>query len=246
MKQSKNNRHRRKSVADREIQYALGKRLALHWAMFIAFTICLSLFITLVQAIPEQSFSDAFTTGLIRQVPILISTIVLVPLFLRDALRVSNRFAGPMVRLRKSIQGLANGEKIPPLVFRQNDYWMESATEFNRLRQFVLGLYRDLDLPSGMSGSEQLAMAAQLAQSTPGTFSFNTTDPEPLKTDQNSQVDGNSGPEIKAESPSIYIPQVSERRTKPSRYVNDENASKIAPLPENFSLTDIPVTVSSR
>jgi hypothetical protein len=246
MKQSKNNRHRRKSVADREIQYALGKRLALHWAMFIAFTICLSLFITLVQAIPEQSFSDAFTTGLIRQIPILISTIVLVPLFLRDALRVSNRFAGPMVRLRKSIQGLANGEKIPPLVFRQNDYWMESATEFNRLRQFVLGLYRDLDLPSGMSGSEQLAMAAQLAQSTPGTFSFNTTDPEPLKTDQNSQVDGNSGPEIKAESPSIYIPQVSERRTKPSRYVNDENASKIAPLPENFSLTDIPVTVSSR
>jgi hypothetical protein len=246
MKQSKNNRHRRKSVADREIQYALGKRLALHWAMFIAFTICLSLFITLVQAIPEQSFSDAFTTGLIRQVPILISTIVLVPLFLRDALRVSNRFAGPMVRLRKSIQGLANGEKIPPLVFRQNDYWMESATEFNRLRQFVLGLYRDLDLPSGVSGSEQLAMAAQLAQSTPGTFSFNTTDPEPLKTDQNSQVDGNSGPEIKAESPSIYIPQVSERRTKPSRYVNDENASKIAPLPENFSLTDIPVTVSSR
>lgn len=246
MKQSKNNRHRKKSVADREIHYALGKRLALHWAMFIAFTICLNLFIILIQAIPEKSFSDALTTGLIRQIPILISATVLVPLFLRDALLVSNRFAGPMVRLRKSIQGLANGEKIPPLVFRQNDYWMESATEFNRLRQFVLGLYRDLDLPSGVSGSEQLAMAAQLAQSSPGTFSFNTNDPESLKTEQNSQGSGTSEPDSQADSPSIYVPQVSERRTKPSRYVNDENASKIAPLPESFSLTDIPVTVSSR
>lgn len=246
MKQSKNNRHRRKSIADREVQYALGKRLALHWVMFIVFAMCISLFITIIQLVPEQSLSDAFTTGLIRQLPLLVAATVLVPLFLRDALLVSNRFAGPMVRLRKSIQGLANGEKIPPLVFRQNDYWMESATEFNRLRQFVLGLYRDLDLPSGVSGSEHLAMAAQLAQSTPGTFSFNTTDQATQKMEDTSKGDNSSRPDTKDELPSIYVPQVSERRTKPSRYINDENASKIAPLPESFSVTDIPVTVSSR
>ncbi|MEY4566703.1 MAG: hypothetical protein RLY14_1673 [Planctomycetota bacterium] len=246
MKQSKINRNRRKSVADREVQYALGKRLALHWVVFIAFMISINLFISFVQLVPEKSFSDACATGLIRQIPLLVSATVLIPLFLRDALLVSNRFAGPMVRLRKSIQGLANGEKIPPLVFRQNDYWMESATEFNRLRQFVLGLYRDLDLPSGVSGSEQLAMAAQLAQSTPGAFSFNTTDSAPLKAEQNSQVSNTSDSDSKQETPCIYIPEASERRTKPSRYVNDENASNIAPLPESFSLTDIPVTVSSR
>jgi hypothetical protein len=44
---------------------------------------------------------------------------------------LSNRFVGPLVRLRRSMRKLARGEHVDPICFRDNDFWHDFANEFN-------------------------------------------------------------------------------------------------------------------
>ena len=44
---------------------------------------------------------------------------------------VSNRFAGPMVRVRWTLQRIAEGEDVKPLSFREGDFWQEFSDDFN-------------------------------------------------------------------------------------------------------------------
>lgn len=50
-------------------------------------------------------------------------------------MRLTNRFAGPIVRLRKALRSIANGEDITELKLRSGDYWFEMADEFNSVMQ---------------------------------------------------------------------------------------------------------------
>ena len=61
--------------------------------------------------------------------------VVAIPLVIMDILRLSNRFAGPIFRLRREMAKLAAGENIGPLKFRDGDYWQDLAEELNRIAQ---------------------------------------------------------------------------------------------------------------
>ena len=50
-------------------------------------------------------------------------------------MKLSNRFAGPVMRLRESINSLAQGEPVKELTFRDNDFWRELSEDFNRIAQ---------------------------------------------------------------------------------------------------------------
>jgi len=50
-----------------------------------------------------------------------------------DVVRLSNRFTGPLLRLRRSMRALARGEQVEPIRFRDNDFWHDFAEEFNAL-----------------------------------------------------------------------------------------------------------------
>jgi hypothetical protein len=50
-----------------------------------------------------------------------------------DVVRMSNRFCGPLFRLRRSIRALSRGEHVDPISFREGDFWPEIAQEFNTL-----------------------------------------------------------------------------------------------------------------
>lgn len=63
--------------------------------------------------------------------PALLATLCAVPLVVVDCLRVTNRFAGPLYRMRVSMRKLARGEPVQPILFRQHDFWHEIAEEFN-------------------------------------------------------------------------------------------------------------------
>jgi hypothetical protein len=71
--------------------------------------------------------------------PAAIGSLLLLPVVLIDVLRLSNRFTGPMFRVRRTMNLLAQGEPVPPLKFRDGDFWMEFAGDFNavaaRLRE---------------------------------------------------------------------------------------------------------------
>ncbi len=63
--------------------------------------------------------------------PAAIASFLLLPLVIVDIIRISNRFVGPLLWLRRSMRALARGEYVEPIEFRGNDFWYDFADEFN-------------------------------------------------------------------------------------------------------------------
>ncbi|TWU50782.1 hypothetical protein Poly51_40750 [Rubripirellula tenax] len=124
---------RQQLLIDHHVQGSLLRRTALYSAACAVYFIVILIFTesmsrsdtTLVEAI-ERCIDEAiyWAPGLI----------LLAPLVAYDMLKLTNRFAGPMFRLRREMQRLANGECERPLTFRDGDYWTEFADVFNQLR----------------------------------------------------------------------------------------------------------------
>lgn len=65
--------------------------------------------------------------------PVLLAYLVLAPLLVFDMARLTNRWAGPLVRLRHAMRCAARGERVAPLDFRNDDFWREVGEEFEQL-----------------------------------------------------------------------------------------------------------------
>jgi hypothetical protein len=65
--------------------------------------------------------------------PYLVVFLLLLPIFVRDTVRLVNRIAGPWYRLRAALQAINAGEDPGPLRFRRGDFGHELAAEFNVL-----------------------------------------------------------------------------------------------------------------
>jgi hypothetical protein len=63
--------------------------------------------------------------------PVFLATLILLPLVIMDVLRLTNRFVGPVFRLRRALREAAEGHP-KPLQFRDDDFWREVAEDFNR------------------------------------------------------------------------------------------------------------------
>jgi hypothetical protein len=63
-----------------------------------------------------------------------------VPVYVWDLVKLSHRFAGPMLRLRRILKDLAAGRRASHLRFRPNDFWQETAIDFNRFYEEHLAL----------------------------------------------------------------------------------------------------------
>lgn len=121
---------RTKNYIDPTVQKSLVRRLIFHWLAFFAISFfvafCLQFFNDPFRSFPEHFSQLWWNHGFVFLVMFL-----LLPVFAYDAIRVSNRFAGPVSRLRKTIQELSEGKESKPLEFRENDFWKNLAKEFN-------------------------------------------------------------------------------------------------------------------
>ena len=61
------------------------------------------------------------------------ASLLLLPGVIFDLVRLSNRFAGPMFRLRRSMHDLAQGKPVDAVHFRHGDFWQEFADDFNTI-----------------------------------------------------------------------------------------------------------------
>lgn len=123
---------RKKKYAGAPVQQALIRRVLLYWFCYL----CLSLVVGAALQIfrdPVNAFEQGYTGLLTSQTPSLIAAAVLLPIFVSDLVRFSLRFAGPVVRLHRTIQRLVEGHEFKPLRFRKKDYWHALADDFNRL-----------------------------------------------------------------------------------------------------------------
>jgi methyl-accepting chemotaxis protein len=151
---------RRKLFVDKHVQGALLYRIAIYWC-FSVLIICL---ITLcAQAItqPNRPFLEyfAFNKFFVQYGPIVLTSLVLVPLIMFDVVAISNRFVGPLFRMRRSMRALAAGMEVEPIHFREKDFWQEVAQEFN----LVLG--RVEELKHELAETKQQLAEAQSLQS---------------------------------------------------------------------------------
>lgn len=123
--------NRKRVVIDSAVQWSIGRRIISHWIAFFGLLVGVNLIIRAILAAPEGTFLQSAQTAVVAQIPQICIMLLILPIFLRDTLKLSNRFAGPIYRLRKSLETLADGTPMNPIRFRTGDFWMEMADKFN-------------------------------------------------------------------------------------------------------------------
>ena len=128
---------RRRFLVEKRVQGALGLRIAYHWLIFLVVTTVFTTMLRVLGNLDQGSFTNAVWEALGEQIVPTVVILSLFPWFLYDALKLSNRFAGPIVRLRTAIRELTGSES-NPISFRKGDFWAEVAADYNTLRDRVL------------------------------------------------------------------------------------------------------------
>ena len=131
-------KRRHQLFADRNLQGALLVHTAIYW-FYCLFSVTLIAVCWIIFTKQPESSVELFTQLWLNCGPALLGSVLLLPLVMLDCLRLSSKFAGPMVRMQRVMRELAAGETPPPFRLRPGDYWDEFADNMNlvmnRLRE---------------------------------------------------------------------------------------------------------------
>jgi uncharacterized membrane protein len=78
---------------------------------------------------PWRQFVETLQTHL----PVFVCLLVLVPAMAWDAIHFSHKLVGPLVRFRKTVQEIADGQPVRPIKLREGDYLIEFRDDFNKM-----------------------------------------------------------------------------------------------------------------
>ena len=123
---------RKQLFVDPKVQGALVLRVVFYW-FFCLLAIALMLLCWRIVTGPARIFYKHFDDMWFFYGPPAIASLLLLPLVIVDVLRLTNRFAGPMLRLRRAMKAAARGEQVERLEFRKDDFWRDLAEDFNTL-----------------------------------------------------------------------------------------------------------------
>ena len=136
---------RRQHWVDSRVQGTLVRRILIHWCAFFAVTLMCVSVMQMLLGDPNKTVVERMTSPGSGLVLIGVIMLALFPAFALDTIRFSNRFVGPVARLRKFMRDLNDGERVPALAFRDNDFWSEVADEFNTISQRVQNQDREIE-----------------------------------------------------------------------------------------------------
>ena len=122
---------RTKILVDPKVQWSIAGRLLLHWGLLLICLVSIGALVRLMAASTAETFSDALWAALKSQAAVAGVMFVLLPVFIRDTMKLSNRFAGPMFRLRTVLADMASGQAGRTIKFRAGDFWHQAADDFN-------------------------------------------------------------------------------------------------------------------
>lgn len=129
-------KQRKQNFIDGHVQGALLRRILFHW---VAFFVVAALSIILLQTLlgdPSQSITQRVQQEIGEFTFMGIVMLALFPAFMLDTIRFSNRFVGPIARVRRHLRQLGEGNT-ERCSFRSNDFWTELAGEFNTAAERV-------------------------------------------------------------------------------------------------------------
>jgi hypothetical protein len=126
-----NRKHQRRQIfIDRPIQVALLFRAVQYWAVCLIAQLMLVFFFAIVSMSADEFYANGPQLWWHLQLSVLASAVIL-PVMLLDLLKLSHRWVGPVFRLRKCLHALSRRESVPPLRFRDGDFWQELAGDLN-------------------------------------------------------------------------------------------------------------------
>lgn len=138
--------HKRKNkYVDSHVQGALIRRIFLHWVVFFFVS---GMTLVLMKALvgdPELTIVERITSQVGEFTLLSMVLLAIFPAFILDTVRFSNRFVGPIGRLRRQLRELGTEQKTEQCTFRNNDFWSGMAEEFNTVSQLVQNQQQEIE-----------------------------------------------------------------------------------------------------
>jgi hypothetical protein len=129
------NARRAQLLVDGELQGTLIRRVVIYWFTALAT-------VTASTAISKMLWGKPLNWKLATELakllgPACIIALLPLPFVLRDLLKVTHRFAGPMLRVRRGLNDLAENGKSPPIIARTGDAWPDCIADFNQVAKHL-------------------------------------------------------------------------------------------------------------
>ena len=168
---------RRQLFIDKAVQGALVKRTVIYFFLSMA-TIVLTLLVWRVFTGPARMFYTHFDDIWFHNGAVFVIMALFLPLIIVDCIKISNRFCGPAMRLRRALHNLAHGKPAAVLKFRDADYWQTFADDFNILLKRVEQLEKEAAESQSTSGKENPSLVAFQAENQEAAESTEAPVPE--------------------------------------------------------------------
>ncbi len=122
---------RRKLFVDKRVQGILIRQILIHWALAISVMFLYLLIMQVFSSPTRLSLGGHLSMMWSKYGILLIALVTVFPVFVYDSIKLSNRFAGPMVSFRNALDNLAKGQPMNGIRFRNNDFWHEISGNLN-------------------------------------------------------------------------------------------------------------------
>ncbi|MHB8899690.1 MAG: hypothetical protein ACYC6Y_13160 [Thermoguttaceae bacterium] len=127
------NRRSRKFI-DRKVQGRLVLGLAAHWLLFFMLILCAVPMWHMISVVGfTKPFPKVLADSWTQMTPVFIFLVTVLPIFIWETIKFSNRFVGPIYHLHQTILKIRAGEEFRPVRFRKDDFWHELADDFNTM-----------------------------------------------------------------------------------------------------------------
>jgi signal transduction histidine kinase len=123
---------RKQLYVNQPFQRSVISRTIMQWYFYLS-AILLVVSLGSAWVNPEVFALKHLFRNFIYFLPGVIASVLLLPLFIYDMLKETNKIAGPIFRLRCEMQKLKDGQQLNDLRFRDGDSWEELADDFNSL-----------------------------------------------------------------------------------------------------------------
>jgi hypothetical protein len=125
------NNKRRTNLVDSTTQWAIVRQSLVHWFYHSLVTILLLAMLQWLLGGMFKSWAENWQAIWPLAASVYVSLLLLLPLFILNSFKLSNRFAGPVGRVRDALRGIAEGKPYSPIHLRDGDFWPEIAQELN-------------------------------------------------------------------------------------------------------------------
>ncbi len=122
---------RKTNFIDANVQGSLVLRICLHWIGFLILTGGCFIFLQALLSIADGSLWVRIQKTSREFMLLAVLMLAILPAFILDSIRFSNRFVGPIYRLRRALRELNEHGHCEEIRFREHDFWQEIADDFN-------------------------------------------------------------------------------------------------------------------